>query len=625
MDNIIHLLPDKVANQIAAGEVIQRPASVVKELLENAIDAGADKIDLIVKDAGRTLIQVVDNGKGMSFADARMCFERHATSKITSAEDLNNLKTKGFRGEALASIAAIAHVQLKTRQQDSEIGTCLVIEGTEVKEHVPFATAVGTSIAVKNLFFNVPARRNFLKSDSIELGHIEEELNRVALIHHDVAFTMTHNDKICVQVAPSNFKQRIVNLFGLHFKDKLYPLELKTEQVQISGFIAKPENAKKKKSERYLFINNRFVKHYLLNYAIENAYIELIPKGYKPAYFISMYVKPETIDVNVSPTKIEVKLQDEKLIFGFLQSTVKKSIGTLTLTPRFDFEHEKSFDFDSIPKNQEALSSLPYASNPNFNPFEKIPQIPSSFSNSVKYDGRVFHSSVLSHSNSDYWENFLEEIKQTKIVSPDENKNNTIHFEKENFQNDYEFDEEHFLLLEHKYLLLKLSNKLACINIIGAYERILYEKYKFALDKQPMTIQQSLFPTTISLSSANAELLREVKAELSQMGYDIESVSNVQFAVNGTPLGEDCDDIQGIIEQFLESYKSNSFLQKGNKNQIIALSMARQKRTSIKTMTHLTEIQNFISQLFACQVADRTPDGKKIVAFVETNSLEKLF
>lgn len=619
MSDIIHLLPDMVANQIAAGEVIQRPASVVKELLENAIDAGADKIDLIVKDAGRTLIQVIDNGKGMSFADARMCFERHATSKINSADDLSRLQTKGFRGEALASIAAIAHVQLKTRLKDTDIGTCLVTEGTSVKEHCPVAAAIGTSIAVKNLFFNVPARRNFLKTDSIEMGHIEDELNRVALIHHDIAFSLTHNDRLMVHVNPSNFKQRIVGLFGSHFKDRLYPVELKTDPVQIFGFIAKPENAKKKKSEQYMFINNRFVKHYLLNYAIETAYSEQIPKGYKPAYFISIHVDPATIDVNVSPTKVEVKLQDEKLIFGFLQSAVKKSIGTLTLTPRFDFEYEKSFDFASIPKNQEPVPFLPYASNPDFNPFDKSksPQIPFSPSNAYK-----------SQQNSpDAWATFLKGIQQTTVNLPADANEDSIDFSspEDIAQTVYRFEDEHFLLIDQTYLLLKLSNRLACIHILGAYERILYEKYKVALEKQPMTIQQSLFPITLSLSPANADILKEVKLELSQMGYDIEPISHTQFAVNGTPLDEDCDDIQIVIEQFLDSYKSNAFLQKGDKNQTIALSMARQKRSSIKSMTQLIEIQNFIAQLFACRLPDRNPDGKKIITFVETDYFEKLF
>ena len=288
--DIIKLLPESVANQIAAGEVVQRPASVVKELLENAIDAGATDIQLIVKDAGRTLIQVIDNGKGMSFNDARLCFERHATSKLRCADDLYHLTTKGFRGEAMASIAAIAHVELKTKPAEEPTGTLLLIEGADIKAHEVIATQDGTSVAVKNLFFNVPARRNFLKSDHIEMTHIEEEFYRVALIHHDLNFTLYHNGKLLLQLTASNFKQRIINTFGSHFKDKLYPVEQVTDFMKISGFIAKPENAKKKKSEQYLFINHRFVRHNLLNYAIETAYSQLIPQGYRPAYFIEIEI-----------------------------------------------------------------------------------------------------------------------------------------------------------------------------------------------------------------------------------------------------------------------------------------------------------------------------------------------
>ncbi|MDL2309052.1 DNA mismatch repair endonuclease MutL, partial [Bacteroidales bacterium OttesenSCG-928-C03] len=369
MSDIIKLLPDSVANQIAAGEVIQRPASAVKELLENAVDAGATKIQLIIKDAGRTLIQIVDNGTGMSFPDARMCFERHATSKLTCADDLFALRTKGFRGEALASIAAIAHVELKTKQADDETGTLLLIEGSKVKEHAPIATQNGSSFSVKNLFFNVPARRNFLKSDAVEFGHIEEEFYRVALVHVDIAFTLIHNEKTILNLPPSNFKQRIINIFGTHFRDKLYPVELETDDVVVSGFIAKPENAKKKKSEQYLFVNNRFVKHYLLTHAIETAYAQLIPDGYKPAFFIHIDVDPSTIDINISPTKVDVKLRDERLIFGFLNSAVKKSIGSLTLVPRLDFERDKSFDFPDH-SNASAPPTPPLIKhNPDYNPF----------------------------------------------------------------------------------------------------------------------------------------------------------------------------------------------------------------------------------------------------------------
>jgi DNA mismatch repair protein MutL len=369
MTDIIHLLPDNVANQIAAGEVIQRPASAVKELLENAVDSGATDIQLIIKDSGKTLIQVTDNGSGMSFNDARLCFERHATSKIDCADDLLKLRTKGFRGEALASIAAIAHVELKTKRAEDELGTSVFIAGSEVQEHKPVAAQDGTAIAIKNLFFNVPARRNFLKSDKIELSHIEEEFFRVALIHHNIAFSFYQDDKLMLKAPPSNFKQRIVNLMGAHFNDKLYPIEQDTEIIKISGFITKPENAKKKKSEQYMFINDRYVRHNLLNFAIESAYNELIPSDYRPAYFIRLYVEPSTIDINISPTKVDVKLQDERLVFGFLNSTVKKSIGSYTLTPQLDFESDRGLDM-SLSAPPTTLKPPTISVNPHYNPFD---------------------------------------------------------------------------------------------------------------------------------------------------------------------------------------------------------------------------------------------------------------
>ena len=355
MEDIIRLLPDAVANQIAAGEVVQRPASVVKELLENAVDAGATQIQLIIKDAGKTLIQVTDNGKGMSFNDARLCFERHATSKLRKADDLFHICTKGFRGEALASIAAIAHVELKTKPAADEMGTLVLIEGADIKEHAPVTCADGTSIAVKNLFFNVPARRNFLKSDKVELTHIEEEFYRVALIHHDLTFQYYNDGKLVLLLPASNMRQRIVNVFGQHFNDKLFPVELNHELMRVTGFIAKPENAKRK-SEQYMFVNHRYVRHSLLNFAVEKAYADLIPQGSHPAYFIALEIDPAMIDVNVSPTKVEVKLQDERLFFGFLNSTVKKALGTMSLTPMIDFDDSFPDIITDRPENKEIVA-----------------------------------------------------------------------------------------------------------------------------------------------------------------------------------------------------------------------------------------------------------------------------
>lgn len=616
MSDIIRLLPDAVANQIAAGEVIQRPASAVKELLENAVDAGATRIQLIIKDSGRTLIQVVDNGKGMSFADARMCFERHATSKISSADDLFHITTKGFRGEALASIAAIAQVELKTKQAGESTGTLVEIEGSVVKGHSPVAAQEGTSFSVKNLFFNVPARRNFLKSDSIEFGHIEEEFFRVALIHTDISFSLTHNNKCLLQLNPSNFKQRIIHIFGSHFKDKLFPVQQTTDQVEINGLIAKPENAKKKKSEQYLFINNRYVRHHLLNYAIEKAYSELIPEGYRPAYFIHLTVDPATIDINISPTKVDIKLQDERLIFGFLNSTVKKSLGTLSLTPRLDFDYDKSFDFSNLPPPENEVAPPPITYNTAYNPFKNTSSSAHGASGYTKEARK-----------SEGWDQFLQGLQQVTVDLPSGlNKDHKMDFQED--QNDSppipETGTVHYIVIEEKYLVFKMARQLAVVHMLNARERILYESFLEAIQNQPITVQQSLFPETLTLSPGNADILMDIREDLHKLGYDIESMGNGQFAINGTPSGEE-EDTPHIIESFIESYKSNTFLNKGNNQTNMALSMARQKRSLFKSIDTETEVHDFLQQLFRCKIPYTAPSGQKVIHTLALQDLDQFF
>ena len=627
MTDIIHLLPEAVANQIAAGEVIQRPASVVKELLENAVDAGADNIQLIVKDAGRTLIQVVDNGKGMSFNDARLCFERHATSKLTTADDLFHLTTKGFRGEALASIAAIAHVELRTKMAEDSTGTLLQIEGSEVKEHTPTATSDGTSISVKNLFFNVPARRNFLKSDNVEFGHIEEEFNRVVLTHQELAFSLYHNGKLVIQLQPSNLKQRIVNVFGNHFQDKLFPVEQQTDFINISGFIAKPENAKKKKSEQYMFINRRYVRHPLLNYAVETAYSELIPDGYKPAYFINLEVDPSTIDINISPTKVDVKLQDERLVFGFLNSTVKKSLGQMSLTPRLDFDYEPGMDLSNMPKDME-LKEPAVTHNPNFNPFHSQQ---ASGGGHSSYSGGSYSKPTSSH-NIDFdtsgWSDFLQSLKtETETVKQEQTETPALDLQEsqQKEQDESPIDNIKCLTVNQKYIVANIGSSLSVIHIAYARERILYEKYLTAIQQKPITVQQSLFPETITLSPAKADLARELKPQLLKLGYDVESIDGTHFAVNGTPNGDDGEDVQHVIELFLESYHSNMFLHHAEKDQNLAMSMAKQKCSSFKPMTENCEIIDFLRQLFDCQVSNVSPSGKPIIRQIDEAEIESWF
>ena len=370
MPDLIRLLPDAVANQIAAGEVVQRPASAVKELLENAVDAGATSIKLLIKDAGKALIQVIDNGSGMSERDARMCFERHATSKIETANDLLTIHTLGFRGEALASIASIAQVEIRTKRNEDELGTCVQIDGSDVKNQYPVTAPDGTSIAVKNLFFNVPARRNFLKSNTLELKYIIEEFFRVALVTPQIAFYFYNNDKILHQVTASTLKQRIVELFGNHYNPRLIPVEQESSIVNIKGFIGKPEFAKKKRGEQYFFTNGRFIKSPYLNHAIENAFRELIPNDAYPTYFIYLTIDPKTIDVNIHPTKTEINFQDVKNIFAILQSSIRQSIGKFNITPSLDFEQEQGMVIPPLPPGAQVKQPTINV-NPDYNPFEK--------------------------------------------------------------------------------------------------------------------------------------------------------------------------------------------------------------------------------------------------------------
>lgn len=617
MSDIIKLLPDSVANQIAAGEVIQRPASAVKELLENAVDAGSTKIQLIIKDSGKTLIQVVDNGKGMSFHDARMSFERHATSKIESADDLFKITTKGFRGEALASIAAIAQVEMKTRQSEESVGTLLVNEGSTVKEHSPVAAPEGTSISVKNLFYNVPARRNFLKSDAIEFSHIEEEFYRVALIHTDVAFTLIHNEKTILQLPPSNFKQRIINIFGPHLKDKLYPIEQITDHVEISGFIAKPENAKKKKNDQYMFFNQRYVRHNLLNFAVEKAYTELIPEGYKPSYFIRLTVDPATIDINISPTKVDIKLQDERLVFGFLNSTVKKSLGDLALIPQLDFEKEGAFDFPDLPKNTPIVPPQ-ITRNPNYNPFENNPAVRNKdFSSVFKKEEK----------RGEGWNDFLAGIKTTTVNVPENQGKQSIPFSDQE-ENDHplNLDESlQYVLIANQYLIFEMKGQLAIVDIVTARERILYEQFMKAMRDKQIVIQQNLFPETITLTPGNADVLNEIKDELYQLGYDIECMGNNQFAVNGIPQGSENENVQQTIEGLVESYKCNTFLYRNDKEKNISLSLCKQKRSQFHAPQNELEARAFLQQLLDCEVPYTGPSGQKIIHLTGIEAIRQLF
>ena len=609
MEDIIRLLPEAVANQIAAGEVVQRPASAVKELLENAVDAGGKNIQLVVKDAGRTLIQVIDDGKGMSFNDARLCFERHATSKIRSAEDLFSIHTKGFRGEALASIAAIAHVELKTKRAEDETGTMVLIEGGEVKEQSPTTTANGTSISVRNLFFNVPARRNFLKSDNTEFGCIEEEFIRVALIHPDIAFTLYHNGKLTYQLKEGNFKQRIIGIFGSHFNDRIFPIEQETNYIKITGFLGKPESAKKKRAEQYMFINHRFIKNSSLHFAIESAYEQVLPDGTHPLYFLSIELDPATVDVNVSPTKVDIKLQDDRVVYGFLFAAVKKAIGEFSLIPQLDFDYDTDLDLNNVPQNGPI--KVPHLSlSPGYNPFN-------SFSNPRSTYQQPSHHSTSANPD---WDSFLKGIKETEVsvAQPEEQK--VMQFE--DSAQDMLVEVTSYIVVQKRYLFVSLQDKMHVIDIVRANERIIYENYLQALKDQPVTVQQSLFPETVVLSGARAELLTEIRGDLLKLGYDIEPMGGGNFAVNGTPHDEEEGDVQTMVENLLDEYQSHLIAHRAERDKNLALSLAHQKKAVMKPLSNLQEVNHFLQQLFACLLPSITPSGKKIF---EVMDVEKMF
>lgn len=607
MPDIIHLLPDSVANQIAAGEVIQRPASAVKELLENAIDAGAAQIDLVIKDAGKTLIQVTDNGCGMSATDARMAFERHATSKIQSVNDLFTIRTMGFRGEALASIAAIAQVDIKSRMTDEELGTCISIEGSEVKNQEFCQCPAGSTIMVKNLFFNVPARRKFLKSNNVELRHILEEFQRVALAHPSLTFSLFNNTKPVFQLRPGSLKERIVAIFGQQFKKRLIPVEQEMENLTISGFVGKPEFAKKVRGEQYFFVNKRFMKHAYLNHAVDNAFDQLLPEKSYPAYFIFINIDPNEIDINIHPTKTEIKFQDEKMMYSVLRSAVKAALGKFSVTPSLDFEKDPSLDF-MMPSKDTPINQPKLKLDPNFNPFETD-------------NG---HDSARIQRNRENWEKIYPE----KVSNPEEIAGRAIPADPHSGRLEFEpvneeTDTEHFFQLHSTYILSQVKSGLMVIDQQNAHERILYERYLNLLGKRQALSQQELFPLKISLPPAEAELLNDLLSELNMLGFDLkpDPKKSFQFVVNGTPSGLQNANVAELIEGIIENYKTNMLELNLDKKYNLARSLA--KNMSIKRGRRLQqlEMKSIIESLFACQVPDVSIDGDPVIRIIPLHNL----
>ena len=595
--DIIKLLPDSVANQIAAGEVIQRPASVVKELMENALDAGATQIDLYIKDAGRTMITVIDNGCGMSETDARLCFERHATSKIKKAEDLFSIRTMGFRGEALASIAAVAQVELMTRRKEDELGTKILIEGSVVKEQLPKPMSVGTNFTVKNLFFNIPARRNFLKSNEVEMRHINDEFSRVAMMHPEVGFSLTNNDKEVYHLTPGNLKQRIVGLCSKDYDKKLLPVQQETETATINGFIVKPEFLRKTRGEQYFFVNKRFIKHAYLHHAIENAYQELIPKDCYPGYFINIEIDPKEIDINIHPTKTEVNFQDVKLVYAILHSAVRKSIGQNNLAPLLDFDTtpELGIDFGEASRMDRPVIEPKVDFNPSFNPFKSSPQTRHSSSGNWKI---MYENNDTVASNINKISNF-DDVPTTIV----ENKNL-------------------YLQLQQSYIVTTVKSGLLIVDQNLAHKRVLYEKYLKEIENSTEASQQELFPQHITLNQNDASLLKEINPDLEKIGFRIQQMSANTFVINGTPADSKNKDAVALLEKILDVYKTNLVDLKLDKKLNIARTLASQLAIKSGQSMTPTEMQDLIDRLFACAVSEVSPDGKKIYTILNVNDLK---
>ncbi len=593
MSDIIQLLPDHVANQIAAGEVVQRPASVIKELIENAVDSGATSIQVIVKDAGRSLMQIIDNGSGMSVTDLRMAFERHATSKIRTTEDIYSIHTKGFRGEALASIAAVAQVETKTRKEEDEIGSHLVIEGGEVRDQDVVVCAAGTSISVKNLFYNVPARRNFLKSNQVEFRHIQDEFQRIAMAHENISFFLHHNDSEIYHLRAGNLKQRIAQIFGKKLNSQLISVEEDTEIVKVNGFVGKPEAAKKSRGEQFFFVNNRFIRSGYLHNAIVDAFESLLPSGYSPAYFLYLEIDPSKIDINIHPTKTEIKFEDEALIFTILRAAVKHALGQFNVIPSLDFEQDPNWAF--IPSaSEDAEIKMPEISvDSSFNPFEH-------------QQSRMPKPSDI-RANLDFYNDAVElEIE-----------NNHAHqlFESEEIQPD-NFDVIQWM---NQYLVVEFRGELLVIDQHRAHQKILFEKFIHSNNGNAL-VQQMLFPIELELSPNNRQKLINLEHQLLSFGFDI-SLDEETIQINAIPVDVQQEDVVSVFMDFIEELDYQDAIELDNSfAKILAKNAAVKKGVNLKT----EQMQNLVEELLKLPNPNYTPYGRPIFVQMNTSDIKNI-
>jgi DNA mismatch repair protein MutL len=599
LPDIIQLLPDAIANQIAAGEVVQRPASVVKELLENAVDAGANQITLIVKDAGKTHLQIIDNGAGMSETDARMSLERHATSKIKRAEDLFSIKTMGFRGEALASIAAVAQMEMKTRQGDKELGTLLVVEASEVKRQEPVACDKGTSITVKNLFFNIPARRNFLKSNPVEMNHIVDEFYRLALAYPDIAFAFHNNDQLLFDLPPSKLSQRIVNIFGKSYQSQLAACQEETDLLKIMGYVGKPEFARKSKAEQFFFVNNRFIRNHYLGHAVKSAFKGLIAEDTHPFFVLFIDIDPKHVDINVHPTKTEIKFDDDRSVYAVIFAAVSKALAEHNFLPALNFQA----DVNLINKLQNAGAA------------QKQEYINEQLGDS------------LSRSNLQNWEKLFEDhaqLSSLKIAGKEENPN-VLRFESAINREGIATPKEQVIFqLNQQYIVRSVQAGLMIIDQQSAHERVLYEAFSNQRNMSGPS-QQSLFPQTLQLSVTDFNLIEEIQDEIRNLGFDFDFFGKDAIVINGIPSKIKPGNEKLLFEALIEQFKQNQTELNIPKQESLIRALAKRSAIKSKQIMEREEMLALVEQLFACSNPNYTPSGKPVFFIFDNNKIQSFF
>jgi DNA mismatch repair protein MutL len=604
MSDVIHLLPDSVANQIAAGEVIQRPASVIKELVENSVDAGATTIHVVVVDAGRTMIQVIDDGKGMSETDARLSFERHATSKISQADDLFALHTMGFRGEALASIAAVSHVELQTRREEDEVGTCIRIAGSKVVSQEPVSCPVGSNFKIENLFFNVPARRKFLKSNATELSNILTAFERIVLVYPNIHFTLHHNGTEMLNLKAGSLRQRISDVFGRQYSQDLLPVEVHTAMCAITGFVSKPEGARKKSGHDYFFVNGRYMKHPYFHKAVVTAYDRLIPEGMQVPYFLYFELEPADIDVNIHPTKTEIKFENEQAIWQIITAAVRDALGKFCEVPAIDFDTQGSPDIPLYDPSRQVAPPQPRY-NPDYNPFKKETPVPKNWE--TLYDGLEKGQSFMP--TPEEGEMFGPIAGPTDDIQTPE----TILSEKSPSHYQY----------KGKYLMTAVKSGLMIIDQHRADIRIRYDHYMEQMAGHTANTQKLLFPEVVQFAPSDAVLLEKLLPELANLGFDLSDLGGNSFAVNGIPTGIDGLDPVRLLRQLVDD-SGTLASQVASLNSQLALSLARHAAIPYGQLLNNDEIENVINQLFSCSNVNYTPDGKAILCILPQTDIEQL-